>query len=208
MLSALPDGTVELPFDARTGRLDDRSRHQVRAVRRVRFHGFLSVCEADTRTEGLTDPTAPGGRRERPLQTAEPPPWRGCHHGRVTVIKINAITVPEDSGDELARRFADRAGAVDDQEGFEGFELLKPADDRTTWLVVTRWRDEAAFEAWVRSPAFAHGHRSASGQESSPTSGAENADGGSGQGKHSGPVGVHSELWSYEIAGGSSGNAS
>ena len=105
----------------------------------------------------------------------------------MTVIKINAITVPADSGDELARRFAARAGAVDDQDGFEGFELLKPTDDRTTWLVVTRWRDEAAFEAWLSSPAFGHGHRSAA----------------EGEGERQGPVGVHSELWSYEIAGGS-----
>ena len=77
------------------------------------------------------------------------------------VIKINAITVPEGSGDELAKRFAARAGAVDDQEGFEGFELLKPTDDRTTWLVVTRWRDEESFQAWVNSPAFGHGHQGA-----------------------------------------------
>jgi len=41
----------------------------------------------------------------------------------MTVIKINAITVPEGSGDELARRFAPRAGAVDGQDGFEGFAL-------------------------------------------------------------------------------------
>ena len=109
----------------------------------------------------------------------------------MTVIKINAITVPADSGDELARRFAARAGAVDDQDGFEGFELLKPTDDRTTWLVVTRWRDEAAFEAWVSSPAFGHGHRAAS-----------EASEGEGE-RPRGPVGIHSELWSYEIAGGS-----
>jgi heme-degrading monooxygenase HmoA len=106
----------------------------------------------------------------------------------VTVIKINAITVPADSGDELARRFAARAGAVDDQDGFEGFELLKPTDDRTTWLVVTRWRDEEAFEAWVSSRAFGQGHQQASGDDSEPKRG---------------PVGAHSELWSYEIAGGS-----
>ena len=106
----------------------------------------------------------------------------------MTVIKINAITVPADSGDELARRFAARAGAVDDQEGFEGFELLKPTDDRTTWLVITRWRNEAAFESWVSSPAFAHGHRSASERAGE---------------RPAAPVGVHSELWSYEIAGGS-----
>ena len=77
----------------------------------------------------------------------------------MTVVRINAITVPADSGDELARRFAARAGAVDSQDGFEGFELLKPTDDRTTWLVVTRWRDEEAFQAWMNSAAFGHGHR-------------------------------------------------
>ena len=42
----------------------------------------------------------------------------------MTVIKINAITVPADTGDELAHRFAARAGAVDNADGFEGFELL------------------------------------------------------------------------------------
>ena len=51
-----------------------------------------------------------------------------------------------DSGDELARR--SRPGRpVDNQDGFEGFELLKPTDERTTWLVVSRWRDEESFAA-------------------------------------------------------------
>lgn len=115
----------------------------------------------------------------------------------MTVVKINAITVPPDGGDELARRFAARAGAVDNQEGFEGFELLRPTDARTTWLVVTRWRDEAAFEAWRTSPAFGHGHRQAASAETA-SSGAEQ----SGQAR---PVAVSSELWSFEIAGGSPG---
>ena len=69
----------------------------------------------------------------------------------MTIIKINAITVPADGGDELARRFAARAGAVDDQPGFEGFELLKPTDERNTWLVITRWADDESFQAWVSS---------------------------------------------------------
>ena len=38
---------------------------------------------------------------------------------------------PAGSGDELARRFAARIGAVDSQDGFEGFELLQPTDERT-----------------------------------------------------------------------------
>jgi heme-degrading monooxygenase HmoA len=108
----------------------------------------------------------------------------------MTVVKINAITVREGSGDELGRRFAQRSGAVDHAEGFEGFELFQPNDGRDVWLVVTRWRDDAAFEAWVASPAFAHGHRreversrnEATGEESEPA-----------------PAGAHSELWSYDI---------
>ncbi len=106
----------------------------------------------------------------------------------MSVIKINAITVAADSGDELAKRFAARAGAVDDRDGFEGFELLKPTDERTTWLVVTRWRDEDSFNAWVSSPAFGHGHRSEAERAGQPAP------------AH---VGVSSELWSYVVAGGS-----
>lgn len=107
----------------------------------------------------------------------------------MTIIKINAITVPAGSGDELARRFAARAGAVDNQDGFEGFELLQPTDERSTWLVVTRWRDEESFQAWSTSRAFAKGH----GQES-------------GEAPAQKPVGISSELWSYKVAGGSAGS--
>ena len=106
----------------------------------------------------------------------------------MTLIKINAITVPAEAGDELAHRLAARAGAVDGQDGFEGFELLRPTDGRDQWLVVTRWRDQSAFDAWVASSAFAHGHAGAS--RPAP-------DGG--------PVSVSSELWSFEVAGGSPG---
>ena len=106
----------------------------------------------------------------------------------MTVIKINAITVPADSGSELAQRFAARAGAVDGADGFEGFELLQPADERLQWLVITRWRDEDAFQAWVSSPSFADGHRSA----------VERAGGDAPK-----PVSTHSEIWNYVVAGGS-----
>lgn len=115
-------------------------------------------------------------------------PCRYRHNGVMTVIKINAITVPEGSGDELAKRFAARAGAVDGAPGFEGFELLRPTDDRNQWLVITRWADEASFEAWTQSASFAHGHRGADAPA-----------------PHGGPVSVSSELWSYEVAGGSPG---
>jgi heme-degrading monooxygenase HmoA len=104
----------------------------------------------------------------------------------MTVVKINAITVREGSGDEVARRFAQRPGAVDGADGFEGFELLRPTDDRQTWLVLTRWRDDESFNAWVSSPAFGHGH--------SGSSGGGGQEAGAGR-----AVGTHSELWSYDI---------
>lgn len=97
----------------------------------------------------------------------------------MTTIVINAITVPEGAGDELAKRFAARAGAVDGQDGFEGFELLRPVDGRTTWLVTTRWRDKAAFDAWFNSEAFQHGHARPEGAER--------------------PVSVSNEVWTYEV---------
>jgi len=104
----------------------------------------------------------------------------------MTIIKINAITVPAESGDELAHRFAARAGSVDGHDGFEGFELLRPTDDRTQWLVLTRWRDQESFDAWTASAAFAQGHQGASAPAA-----------------HGGPVSTGAELWSYEVAGGS-----
>ncbi|HEY5156165.1 MAG TPA: antibiotic biosynthesis monooxygenase family protein, partial [Acidimicrobiales bacterium] len=109
---------------------------------------------------------------------------------------------PADAGDELAHRFAARAGAVDGQEGFEGFELLKPTDDRTTWLVITRWRDDDCFQAWLTSPAFAHGHQGAGGGGHPHGQGGHGAAEGGGERP---PVSVSSELWSYDVVLGSAG---
>lgn len=93
----------------------------------------------------------------------------------------------------MAKRFAARAGAVDGQDGFEGFELLAPTDGRNVWLVITRWRDDAAFEAWMASDSFGHGHRAAegTGADDQPAEAAK------------APVSTDAELWSYRVAGGS-----
>jgi heme oxygenase (mycobilin-producing) len=124
------------------------------------------------------------------------------------LIKINALTVPADSGDELAHRFAARAGAVDGQPGFVGFELLRPLDGRDQWLVVTRWADEESYEAWRTSPAFGHGHGGPSDTDSGarPVAGADTGHGthppsAPGESAHAQrpPVSVASELWSYEV---------
>lgn len=111
----------------------------------------------------------------RSAQLAQP-----CEHMAMSVVRINAIDVPAERASELESRFAARAGEVDKIDGFEEFQLLRPTDDRTTWLVYTRWRDKSCFEAWVNSAAFHRGHARSEGTE--------------------GPVAAHSALWSYELA--------
>jgi heme-degrading monooxygenase HmoA len=96
----------------------------------------------------------------------------------MSVVRINAISVPAERAEELEQRFAARAGEVAKSPGFEAFELLRPADGRDVYLVYTRWATQADFDAWVQSPAFAHGHRA----------------------HHTaGPVSSHSELWAYDV---------
>ena len=78
----------------------------------------------------------------------------------MSIVRINAITVPPNAGNELLRRFEQRVGEVETMKGFESFELLRPADG-DTWFVYTRWASEADFLGWVNSPAFARGHAEA-----------------------------------------------
>ena len=104
-------------------------------------------------------------------------------------VAINAIDVPTDKGDEMAARFAARAGQVDKQEGFEEFQLLRPADDRGTWLVYTRWRDKESFDAWVSSMAFGQGH-------AKPEGGVPGEGGSQGD---KGPVASGSSLWQFTV---------
>jgi len=96
----------------------------------------------------------------------------------MNVVKINAITVAPERMEEFAERFAKRAGRVESAEGFEGFELLRPNDGRELCLVLTRWRSEQDFEAWMNSADFGAGHS---------------------QHRERGPVGSASEVWSFDV---------
>ena len=96
----------------------------------------------------------------------------------MSVVRINAITVPPERMDEFEKRFANRAGEVSKMPGFEAFELLRPTDDRNVFLVYTRWASQDAFDAWLNSQAFQHGHAQHTGQ---------------------GPVSQHAELWCFDV---------
>ncbi|MDP6823604.1 MAG: antibiotic biosynthesis monooxygenase [Dehalococcoidia bacterium] len=118
----------------------------------------------------------------------------------MSVVKINAIEVPEGRGAELEARFGARAGEVEKMPGFEGFELLRPIEGETRYFVYTRWESEEAFQAWVTSEAFTRGH--AGPPAGSSTSSGEAGHPGGHPGGHaaSGPVGVGSALLEFEVA--------
>lgn len=84
----------------------------------------------------------------------------------MSVVKINAIDVPAGQGPELERRFAARAGMVDQQPGFEEFMLLRPVAGEDRYFVVTRWESEEAFEAWRTGQMFQQQHRDTAADES------------------------------------------
>jgi heme-degrading monooxygenase HmoA len=96
----------------------------------------------------------------------------------MSIVKINAITVPRERFGEFEQRFASRAGRVSSADGFEAFELLRPNDERDVCLVITRWRSEEDFRAWVAGPDFKAGHA---------------------QHREGGPVGTSSEIWSFDV---------
>ena len=99
----------------------------------------------------------------------------------MSVVKINAITVPDGAGGELEERFAKRAHLVEGMEGFEGFELLRPVGGETRYFVYTRWRSEEDFQRWVSGREFRRGHSQ------------------SGSTTERRPVGIESDLLSFEV---------
>lgn len=121
----------------------------------------------------------------------------------MSVVKINVLSVPAERRETLEKRFAARAGAVENSDGFEHFELLRPVEGTDDYLVYTRWRDEASFQAWMEGPmkeshqgggqpaGAGHGHAHAHGE-----GGAESPEGGAERPK---PAASGSALWSFEV---------
>lgn len=67
----------------------------------------------------------------------------------MSVVKINALEIPPQAGDEIVKRFTARMNSLADVAGFEGFELLRPTGEtEPRWFVYTRWADQSSYEAW------------------------------------------------------------
>lgn len=92
----------------------------------------------------------------------------------MSIVKINAITVPEGAGEQLEQRFAARKHAIDSQPGFEGFQLLRPVKGEERYFVVTRWADEESYKNWWAGEGkAAHAHKDGEEPRKPVASGAE-----------------------------------
>ncbi len=117
----------------------------------------------------------------------------------MTVVKINALEIPPQAGEEIVKRFSARLEELSTVGGFEGFELLRPTGDaETRWFVYTRWSDEASYEAWRNGESFARGH--AQGREAGGDGpGGGEADAASEDGPQR-PVSMGATLLEFEVA--------
>jgi heme-degrading monooxygenase HmoA len=115
----------------------------------------------------------------------------------MSVVKINAISVPAGSGTELESRFAARKHAVDGATGFEGFQLLRPVKGDDRYFVVTTWATEEDFQNWA-----ATGARAAHGGGGAHAAGAEQAGAHAAHGSEGGaqkPVATGADLLEFEV---------
>ncbi|KAF4405505.1 antibiotic biosynthesis monooxygenase family protein [Streptomyces lycii] len=106
----------------------------------------------------------------------------------MSIVKINVLSVSEEQRETLEQRFSARAGLVEDSDGFEWFELLRPVEGTDQYLVYTRWRDEESFQAWMEGPMKSAHQGGGAGGEGGPS------------GERPKPAARQSALWSFEVA--------
>lgn len=107
----------------------------------------------------------------------------------MSIVKINALTVPDEQREVLEQRFASRAGSVESSDGFEWFELLRPVEGTDQYLVYTRWRSEEDFQAWMDGPMKA-AHQGGGGPAGA---------GGAAGAERPKPAATGSSVWSFEV---------
>jgi heme-degrading monooxygenase HmoA len=69
------------------------------------------------------------------------------------------LQVPAARAPELVQAFQNRARLVDEADGFVDLEVWQSDRDPTELIMVSRWRDRAAFRDYMRSEAHKASHR-------------------------------------------------
>ncbi len=71
------------------------------------------------------------------------------------VVMVRIPVGSQEEGDRIFNRFKNRAGLVDNESGFLGFELLKGDGE---YVSVTRWATRQDLDRWTKSQANAQAH--------------------------------------------------
>lgn len=66
-------------------------------------------------------------------------------------VSMSRLQVESDRADELVRAFRGRAHLVERAEGFVDLQVWRSDRDPSEVIMVSRWRDRAAFTAYMRS---------------------------------------------------------
>jgi heme-degrading monooxygenase HmoA len=68
-----------------------------------------------------------------------------------TYVSVSRLRVEAEHSDELVAAFSDRAGLVDSHDGYLDLQIWRSDRDPTEVLMISRWRDRAAFTAYMKS---------------------------------------------------------
>src|ERR687886_2016663 len=73
-------------------------------------------------------------------------------------VSVSRLRVAAEASDALVAAFRRRARLVDGADGFLDLRVWRSDRDREEVLMVSRWRDRAAFTAYMRSAAHRSSH--------------------------------------------------
>jgi heme-degrading monooxygenase HmoA len=122
------------------------------------------------------------------------------------IVVMVRIPASGEGADGMVERFRNRAGLVDKEPGFLGFELLKGEDEL---ISVTRWATRADLDRWMSSGANAEAHRRGPSEESTSHGSHGGHAGHEGRGHGSAPQqrGPGGSVTVYEVVIGAEGGA-
>ncbi|MFL5781050.1 MAG: antibiotic biosynthesis monooxygenase family protein [Thermoleophilaceae bacterium] len=79
-------------------------------------------------------------------------------------VSLSRLRVEEDRAADLVAAFRRRAHLVDDADGFVDLQVWRSDRDPCELVMVSRWRDRAAFKAYMKSDAHRISHERIDGE--------------------------------------------
>ena len=73
-------------------------------------------------------------------------------------VSMSRLRVPAERAEQLVSAFRARVGLVDGHDGFVDLQVWQSDRDPGEILMVSRWRDRAAFKAYMKSDAHRRSH--------------------------------------------------